>query len=270
VVLVFVDRLDLAAARAIQYSRTLTPDELRAVHFAVDDEAAKLLADEWRRLGLSRVPLELVACPDRRITRTAVETVAHELSAGETEVSVLLPDRKYRGIWHRILHDRTADQILSEVSKLAHANVTTVPFQFDSWVPEEALAMVDGAGAVPLSDDGPVDSVPPPVGAEPAVERAPRTDDSGVTPIGQAQWRDRVRIQGKVRSVRVAPQHDVPVYEALVDDGTGTILAVFLGRREVAAVSTGTRVELKGTVGAHRERLAILNPTYRVLGKHHP
>jgi hypothetical protein len=270
VVLVFVDRLDLAAARAIQYARTLTPDELRAVHFAVDDEAAGLLADEWRRLGLSRVPLELVACPDRRITRTAVETVAHELSVGETEVSVLLPDRKYRGIWHRILHDRTADQILSEVSKLAHANVTTVPFQFDSWVPEEALAMVDGAGAAEPSAAGPADSVPPPVGAEPAVERAPRTDDSGVTPIGQAQWRDRVRIQGKVRSVRVAPQHDVPVYEALVDDGTGTILAVFLGRREVAAVSTGTRVELKGTVGAHRERLAILNPTYRVLKNHHP
>src|SRR5690606_3163627 len=29
VVLVFVDRLDMAAARAIQYARTLTPDELR-------------------------------------------------------------------------------------------------------------------------------------------------------------------------------------------------------------------------------------------------
>jgi hypothetical protein len=31
-VLVFVDRLDLAAVRAIQYGRTLMPDELRAVH----------------------------------------------------------------------------------------------------------------------------------------------------------------------------------------------------------------------------------------------
>src|SRR5581483_1262679 len=33
VVIVLVDELDLAAARAIQYARTLTPDELRAVHF---------------------------------------------------------------------------------------------------------------------------------------------------------------------------------------------------------------------------------------------
>ena len=30
VVLVFVDRLDVAAARSIQYARSLTPDELRA------------------------------------------------------------------------------------------------------------------------------------------------------------------------------------------------------------------------------------------------
>ena len=97
VVMVFVDRLDLASARAIQYARTLTPDELRAVHFVIDDEAARHLAEEWGRLGLHRVSLELVECPDRRLTRTAVETVARELSDGRTEVSVLLPDRKFRG-----------------------------------------------------------------------------------------------------------------------------------------------------------------------------
>jgi amino acid transporter len=259
VVLVFVDRLDLAAARAIQYARTLTPDELRAVHFAVDDDAAQRLADEWRRLGLARVPLELVACPDRRITRTAVETVAHELSDGETEVSVLLPDRKFRGIWHRILHDRTADQILAEVSRLAHANVTTVPFQLDSWVPDEALGMIE---AVAAGDGGAAASAP---GAATKAGRAPRDDSSGTSPIADAQWRDRVRVRGKVKSVRVAPQHDVPVYECVVDDGTGTIMAVFLGRRELVAVTVGTRIELHGTVGVHRERLAILNPTYRVL-----
>lgn len=149
-VLVFVDRLDLASARAIQYARTLTPDELRAVHFVIDDEAAQHLAEEWGRLGLHRVSLELVECPDRRLTRSAVETIAHELADGETEVSVLLPDRKYRGVWHRILHDRTADSIQEEVSRLPHANVTAVPFHFDSIddsrVPLSVIVGGDGAG----------------------------------------------------------------------------------------------------------------------------
>ena len=36
VVIVLVDRLDMATARALQYARTLHPDELRAVHFTLD------------------------------------------------------------------------------------------------------------------------------------------------------------------------------------------------------------------------------------------
>ena len=39
-VIVLVDRLDLATARAIQYARTLHPDELRAVHFTMDQPGA--------------------------------------------------------------------------------------------------------------------------------------------------------------------------------------------------------------------------------------
>jgi amino acid transporter len=255
VVLVFVDRLDLAAARAIQYARTLTPDELRAVHFVVDDDAGERLADEWRRLGLARVRLELVATPDRRLAHAAVEHVALELSDGETEVSVLLPDRKYNGLWHRILHDRTADAIQTEVSKLPHANVTTVPFHFDAWLDEEAQAMVAPAARGKLT-----------TGARPArADRPPRTDTGSVTPIGEVRWRDQVRVRGQVRTMRVAPQHDTPILECVIDDGTGTVLAVFLGRRDIAGVRVGSRIELTGTAGVHQRRLALLNPSYQLL-----
>ena len=40
VVVVFVDRLDMAVVRALQYARTLSPDDLRAVHFDIDTKAA--------------------------------------------------------------------------------------------------------------------------------------------------------------------------------------------------------------------------------------
>ena len=254
VVLVFVDRLDLAAARAIQYARTLTPDELRAVHFVVDDEAGERLAGEWRRLGLSRVRLELAACPDRRLTHAAVELVAHELSDGDTEVSVLLPDRKYNGLWRRVLHDRTADSIQAEVSKLPHANVTTVPFHLDAWLSDETVDLV-----APVAR-GRLTTTPRPV-----TDRPPRTDTDTVTPIGDVRWRDRVRVTGQVRSLRIAPQRDVPTRECGLDDGTGTMLAVFLGRRELGGLRVGGRLEVTGTAGVHQNRLAILNPDYRLL-----
>ena len=134
VVLVFVDRIDLASVRAIQYARTLMPDELRAVHFVLDEHEADALTSAWIELGMAQIELDLVDCADRRITRAAVEATARDLADGQTEVSVLLPERKYPGVWHRILHDQTADAIVRAVSRMPHANVTTVPFHFDQRV----------------------------------------------------------------------------------------------------------------------------------------
>ena len=81
---------------------------------------------------MTRIALDLVDCPDRRLTRAAIDLVARDVADGQTEVSVLLPDRKYRGLWHRILHDQTAEAIERDVSQLPHANVTTVPFHFET------------------------------------------------------------------------------------------------------------------------------------------
>jgi amino acid transporter len=140
VVLVLVDSLDQASARAIQYARTLLPEELRAVHVAVDLDHADRLAAEWQRLGLSHLPLELVDCPDRRIPRAVVEVVADALADGRSEVTVLVPRRRYRRLWHRLLHDGTGEQIADAVSRLPHANVTFVPFHL---------------GAAPTMEDAP-------------------------------------------------------------------------------------------------------------------
>jgi len=255
VVLVFMDRLDMATARAVQYARTLTPDDLRVVHFAVDAQVADELAEEWRRLGLTRVPLDIVGCPDRRLTRAAVQAVARELADGETEVSVLLPDRKYRGLWHRVLHDRTAEAFLADLSRLPHANVTSVPFQLDGPQPIDpvadraAIQAIVGAPGVPVVAAGHV----------------PRRDLSAITPIIEARWRDHVRVAGQVRSLRVVSQHDSPTLELVITDDSGALSVVFLGRREIAGVDVGSRLEASGTVGVFHNRLAMLNPSYKLL-----
>ena len=238
-VLVFVDDLDLAAARAIQYARKLTANEMRAVHFVLDDHHAAELAEQWRRIGLAHIPLELVECPDRRLTRAAVETVARELGDGDTEVTVLLPDRKFHGLWHRILHDRTAEAIERDVSRLPHANVTTVPFHFETR---------SGRGERPR----PADVLPAPV-------------RDGVTPIAEVKHRQQATVEGRIRSVRVQPLAQAATLECVVADATGAISVVFLGRREVAGVTIGKHVRVTGRAGDHHGRLAIWNPSYELL-----
>jgi amino acid transporter len=133
-VLLLVNEIDRSTARAIQYARTLTPDDLRAVHIALDPIAADDLALEWASMGLDRVSLEIVACSDRRITRAVLQVVAEALHDGQTEVTVLVPRREYARFWHRLLHDRTSDSIARVVATLPHANVTFVPYHLGETV----------------------------------------------------------------------------------------------------------------------------------------
>ncbi|HEX6567565.1 MAG TPA: OB-fold nucleic acid binding domain-containing protein, partial [Acidimicrobiales bacterium] len=249
-----------------------TPDDLRAVHFAIDPQAADELRVAWAAAGMTRVALELVACPDRRLTRAAVELVARDLADGDTEVSVLLPDRKYTGMWRRVLHDRTADAIERAVSQLAHANVTTVPFHFgrgDGLGPESDRHVVAprpprrprgrgvaAPGGAPADGDGSAHRTGPLGNGD----RGP-----GVTPIGQVRWRRRVAVEGTVATVRVVPTAGGHLLECVLDDGTGAMSLVFNGRREISGMGLGARVRAEGAAATHRGRLALYNPVYTLL-----
>jgi hypothetical protein len=248
VVLVFVDTLDLASARAIQYARALNPEDVRAVHFVIDAHHAEALSAEWQRLGLLGIPLEIVDCPDRRLSRCAVETVARDLADGETEVTVLLPERKYRGFWHRILHDQTAEDIERNISLLPHANVTTVPFHFDTRRRNGNGTAASALLAVPTS----------------AAPTRPRPN-GGSTPIGDVRCRQYVRVEGRIRSVRVQPRVKVPTLECVLVDQTGALSVIFLGRRGIPGIEAGAHLRAEGMAGKSHGRLALLNPQYELL-----
>jgi amino acid transporter len=257
VVLVFVDRLDLASVRAIQYARTLMPDELRAVHFVLDEHEADALAAAWVEYGMSQIELDLVDCADRRITRAAVEATARDLADGQTEVSVLLPERKYPGMWHRILHDQTADAIVRAVSRLPHANVTTVPFHFAER--RHANEPGDPGRSIVMSrrstEGTATDASAAPVPAHP-------TNGTGVTPIAAVQLRQVVCVEGRVETLRVRPLAGTSTLECVLADETGALSVVFLGRARIHGIKVGTRLRVTGTAGDHHGRLAILNPVY--------
>ena len=264
VVLVLVDALDVAAARAIQYARTLTPDELRAVHFNLDPIRTEDLAASWRALGLSRLPLEVIECPDRRIDRAAAELVALELIDLDTEVSILLPRREYSRSWHRLLHDRSSDSISRALSTLPHCNVTIVPYHLGD-------AKREGARLVhtQVNGDHP-DSLTNGAGAHLRAElAADLAIVEGQSLIGAAQHRNRVTIAGRVHAIRVQPRSGVATLECTVVDGTGSMTVVFLGRREYPGLHTGRRVVVEGIVGEHHGRLAMLNPRLELLADAH-
>jgi amino acid transporter len=253
--IVLVDRIDLATARAIQYARNLTPDELYAVHFNIDNRRAEAVMRRWRDLGLSRLPLEVIEVADRRLGRAALELAAKAAGDGQTEVSVLVPTRTYRRSWAVLLHGKNANRLVRVLGHVPHVNATLVPFNVaDLAASQRALASPDlllqgedrAAGAT---------STPPGLAAV-----------AGTDPIADLQYRRPATVAGRIRAVRIQPWSGVPALECTIIDASGAeLMVVFLGRREIPGIRTGSQVLVNGMIGEWRGRLAMMNPRYELL-----
>ncbi|MBY8888545.1 APC family permease [Streptomyces sp. PTM05] len=133
VVHVLVDSLDLATFKALRYAHGLAPDDIRAVHFMIDERHARALMERWTDSMGTTVPLEVVACPDRRLHR-AVRTLARETTrGGGTALTLLVPRRTYGSVLGHILHRDTGDAIGKAVD-LPDVAVTILPFDVDAAV----------------------------------------------------------------------------------------------------------------------------------------
>ena len=261
-VVVLVDSLDTATARAMQYARTLSPDDLRAVHFDLDPWKTKDLTEAWGKLGFSTFPLDIIECPDRRMPRATVETIAHIASDGCTEVSVLIPKREYTKIWHRILHDRTSTAIASALALVPHCTVTIVPYHLGSGRSTDKLQSASGIAPDALS---PATSDMILQGGTAAIEGLPEHR----VPLGTIRTRERNQVAGRVRSMRVQPWGGAPSLEIVIVDGTGSLTAVFLGRREIGGIRPGSIISLEGTTGRHNGAEVMLNPRFDLISVPH-
>ena len=97
----------------------------------------------------------------------------------------------------------------------------------------------------------------------------------GGTPIAGLQLRQPVRVAGEIRSVRIVPRSGAASLEATVQDGHGSVTAVFLGRRKIVGLSPGRRVLLEGVATKHKSAtrsgsgqandFMMYNPVYELL-----
>ncbi|MEO5899266.1 MAG: amino acid permease, partial [Ilumatobacteraceae bacterium] len=259
-IVVLVDDLDVAAARAMQYARTLTPNDLRAVHFDLDGWKTDELISAWGELGLSRFPLDIIECPDRRIPRAALDMAAQITADGRTELTVLIPRREYTKAWHRILHDRSSGPIAAALAHLPNCSVTIVPYHLGTTAPDVTITLGARArvgGAEGASSNGRT----LPAGRDIDVDALP----DGRTKIDAIVQRQPVTVAGRVRAVRVHPWSGAPSLELTLADETGSIFVVFYGRSRVDGIRTGTVMQVTGVAGLHHGVRAILNPAYTLI-----
>jgi len=133
-VVVLVEDLDQAALSALQYARQLNPLAITAMHVAVDPDHARELGRLWARVHIP-FPLELVDAPDRNLLAAVEEAIA-ELVRPDTEVTVLVPRRRFVGFWRRVLHDQTSAGLTKVLGSMENVNVTLVPFHMSGSQPQ--------------------------------------------------------------------------------------------------------------------------------------
>lgn len=86
-----------------------------------------------------------------------------------------------------------------------------------------------------------------------------------LTPLADLALRTPMRVGGEVKRVVIAPRNGVPTLEVMVSDGTGTITAVFTGRRRIAGLEHGRATILEGVALFDRDRTVVFNPAYTLV-----
>lgn len=87
----------------------------------------------------------------------------------------------------------------------------------------------------------------------------------GVTLLRDAEERELVKVAGIVASIRVQPRDSSVSFEAGVTDGTGKVRAIWLGRKGIAGLRLGSRLQLEGRLGRDSKgHLQLVNPVYEL------
>ncbi len=87
----------------------------------------------------------------------------------------------------------------------------------------------------------------------------------GLVSIADLELRTLVTVRGEVRSVTLRPRVDVPALDVEIWDGTGALHLIWLGRRRIAGIVPGTKLQATGRVTQQRHLTIIFNPAYEIV-----
>jgi hypothetical protein len=88
----------------------------------------------------------------------------------------------------------------------------------------------------------------------------------GATPIGEASEQRRHKVAGVVQNIRIDPRQGSGCIQATVIDGSGEIVAKWLGRQSMSGIRLGVGLVIEGMVGVGSgEEKVILNPEYQLV-----
>lgn len=258
---VLVGRVHRGVAEALQYARSLRPDHIVALHIADETVDHAEVERDWAQFGF-QIPLDIVDSPYRELT-APVNRYLDRLDARwpADKLTVVIPELVVgvKSITN-VLHGQNGLALKLSLLDRPNTAVLSVPFHVrpprrNGHHDDRLDAAAPSAKRLPLA--APSQVLDRARRANRVAQIAP--DD---TRIASLPLRKRVCVVGEISSVRVVPRANTQWLELTVDDGSGSIIAMYTGRRAIPGVHPGRVIELAGVLREERGRRVMLNPTY--------
>jgi amino acid transporter len=259
IAIVLVSKLHLPTLRALAYAKAARPARLEALTVDVDDAETRRLKDEWDRRGMS-LQLTVLSSPYREVTRPVIEYVRRLRRESPRDiVTVYIPEYVLGHWWEQTLHNQSALRLKARLLLERGVVVASVPYQLasasraaataDPLAGPRLLASREALHAAELREE--VSHLPCEPGGEPVA-------------ISDSKHRERVDVAGTLRAVTLRPRGSTPSMEAELWDGTGRVLLVWLGRRDIPGIQPGRKIVVHGRLTSVKGERAIYNPAYEL------
>jgi amino acid transporter len=124
---ILVADVNAASMRALNYAQSLAADDMSAISFLSQPEAARPLEAAWAAARIP-VPLEIRDAPYRDIGEPLLEYIRELTADPEVAVNIVMPELVVRG-WRRTLHNQRALYIKRLLLFEPRVILTSVPFQ---------------------------------------------------------------------------------------------------------------------------------------------
>jgi hypothetical protein len=264
---VLVGRVHRGVAEAIQYARSLTPHHIVALHVAEEGVDHAEVERDWARFGFP-IPLDIVDSPYRELT-APVNRYLDRLDArwASDRLTVVIPEFVV-GVKSvsNLLHGQNGLALKLSLLSRPNTAVISVPFHVGATKRDACDADVPGELPKKLSRTAPSHELDR---ARRAARVASVTGSNGHAGhrIGTLADRARVTVVGEVTATRVVPRSSGPWLELPVDDGTGSIVAMFTGRRSIPGVQPGRLLQVHGVLRKEKGRTVMLNPQYTLVAQ---
>jgi hypothetical protein len=129
--LVLVSGLHRGVIPALQFAKSLAPDNTTVLYVDLDSDAAEKVRAKWAQWGCD-VPLEILASPYRSLVRPVLRFIDRMDARYDDDVlSVILPEFIPSKWWQHLLHNQTALILKGALLFRKGAAVISVPYHLE-------------------------------------------------------------------------------------------------------------------------------------------